>query len=320
MVLVITSPNDATANMVIASLNQRGAPVTRVDPADIGPSLQFGAYLGGNQARWSGRLITESRDVALEDVRAIYHRRPSRWRFRELEGPARDFAVAEARHGLGGLLGSLGCRYVNHPEHVAKSDFKPSQLRVAASLGLTIPATLITNDLDAVRRFAVDHTSLIYKSFRGYPHCPDGTAAAVWTQRVEADEVDESVTLTAHLFQEEVAKEADARVTVVGRRVFAQKITSPAGELDWRRDDWDTLVHTPIEVPSPIVAGLYGYLDRFDLVFGCFDFALEATGDDADPYRWIFIECNPNGQWGWLPDSDAIADAFADTLLEGWFS
>lgn len=73
-------------------------------------------------------------------------------------------------------------------------------------------------------------------------------------------------------------------------------------------------------MPAPIVAALHGYLDRFGLVFGCFDFALEPDGDGAEPYRWTFIECNPNGQWGWLPDSDAIADAFADTLLEGWFT
>jgi hypothetical protein len=26
------------------------------------------------------------------------------------------------------------------------------------------------------------------------------------------------------------------------------------------------------------------------------------------------IECNPNGQWGWLPDADDITAAFADIL------
>lgn len=26
------------------------------------------------------------------------------------------------------------------------------------------------------------------------------------------------------------------------------------------------------------------------------------------------IECNPNGQWGWLPDAEDITEAFADLL------
>ena len=47
-------------------------------------------------------------------------------------------------------------------------------------------------------------------------------------------------------------------------------------------------------------------------VFGCFDFALTGGGDD--PGHWTAIECNPNGQWGWLPDAEQITEAFADIL------
>jgi hypothetical protein len=129
--------------------------------------------------------------------------------------------------------------------------------------------------------------------------------------------VDEPVVVTAHLFQAEIPKTSDARVTVVGDRVFAQEITNPDGVLDWRATDWATLHHTPIEVPRTVQAAARVYLNRLGLVFGCFDFALQKT---ARGHRWTFIECNPNGQWGWLPDSDAIAAAFADTLLEGWAS
>ena len=42
-------------------------------------------------------------------------------------------------------------------------------------------------------------------------------------------------------------------------------------------------------------------------------------GDSTGTYRWTFIGCNPNGQWGWLPDSDVMADAFAEVLLKGWW-
>ncbi len=50
-------------------------------------------------------------------------------------------------------------------------------------------------------------------------------------------------------------------------------------------------------------------------MFGCFDFALASEHDVPD--GWTFIECNPNGQWGFLPDAEAIADAFAETLQKG---
>ncbi|MEV6982316.1 ATP-grasp ribosomal peptide maturase [Sphaerisporangium sp. NPDC051017] len=319
--MVITSEEDVTANLVIEVLNERRVLVARVDPADVGPDLLFNAQMGGGETQWSGRLRTPSRDIALEQVRAVYYRRPSPWRFNELETQARDFAIAEARHGLSGLLANLpNCRYINHPANITKSDFKPAQLQVAARVGFTVPVTLISNDLDAIRKFVAEHEPVVYKSFRGAPPTPTGHVAAIWTQRIAQQDLDDSVSMTAHLFQQEVDKVADARVTVVGRHVFASRITTPDGALDWRMGDWDGLVYDPIDVPEAVKNALYAYLDHFGLVFGCFDFALEAVSDSGRTSEaWTFIECNPNGQWGWLPDSDAIANAFAEVLLKGWW-
>ncbi|GGP16829.1 ATP-grasp ribosomal peptide maturase [Nonomuraea glycinis] len=317
-VMVITCEEDSTADLVIAALNRRGAVVVRVDPADIGPDLTFSGRIGADRRQWTGRLRTPSRDVPLENVRAVYYRRPSLWRFDELEPQARKFAVAEARQGLKGLLTSLPeCRYVNHPFGNDRSEYKPAQLQAAVEVGLDVPATLITNDLKAVNEFVQEHKPIIYKSFRGVPSAPGGEVATIWAEEVDPSDVDESVIVTAHLFQAKVRKSSDARVTVVGPRVFASEITGPGGDLDWRRDDWSKLEHAPIQVPSSVVAALHAYLDHFGLVFGCFDFGLEAREGNDGPYRWTFFECNPNGQWGWLPDAEAIADAFAETLLEG---
>ncbi|RSS84812.1 hypothetical protein EF919_38450, partial [Streptomyces sp. WAC02707] len=157
-----------------------------------------------------------------------------------------------------------------------------------------------------------DHGPVIYKTFRGLPAGEDGHTGAIWAQRVDPGTFDDSLAVTAHLFQAEIPKTGDVRVTVVGRRVFAQQIAAPDGALDWRRGDWDALLHAPIAVPAPIEAALHRYLAAFGLVFGCFDFALTGDGDAAED--WVFIECNPNGQWGWLPDASDITTAFTDIL------
>jgi ATP-grasp ribosomal peptide maturase len=315
LVLVVTSLEDVTADMVITSLNEREVPVARVDPADIGPELTFGARIDAGAPAWAGRLRTASREAELGEVAAVYYRRPTPYstRFDHLPAQQRDFATAEARHGLGGILNNLhGATYVNHPAAVTRADFKPAQLQTAAQLGLTIPPTLVTNDVEQARKFAAEHGRIIYKTFRGLPQGEDGHTGAIWTQRVDLDTFDDSLAVTAHLFQAEIPKTGDVRVTVVGRRVFAQQTAAPDGALDWRRGDWDELIHAPITVPGPIEAALHSYLAAFDLVFGCFDFAL--TGDGDKPEHWTFIECNPNGQWGWLPDADQITEAFADIL------
>ncbi|MET8001916.1 ATP-grasp ribosomal peptide maturase [Nonomuraea glycinis] len=318
-VIVITSAEDVTANLVIMALNERqGVQVARVDPADIGDVLSFDAHMGAELGQWSGRLHTPSRDVALDEVGAVYYRRPSPFssRFAHLPERDREFAVTEAWHGLGGVLYNLhGAAYINHPSAINRADFKPAQLQTAAQLCMPVPRTLITNDAARAREFAAEHGPIIYKSFRGAPHASDGQVSAIWTQPVAEHEIDDSIAMTAHMFQAQVLKNADARVTMIGRKVFAYRITTPDSALDWRRGDWGALVHEPVDVPKPIEAALRAYLDAFGLAFGCFDFAIEAeTG------QWVFIECNPNGQWAWLPDAEAMAQAFADEILEGWWS
>ncbi|MEU3657873.1 ATP-grasp ribosomal peptide maturase [Streptomyces sp. NPDC032161] len=316
-VLVVTALEDFTADKVIAALNEREVPVVRVEPADIGPALTFAARIGQDSSTWGGRLRTASREVELGEVAAVYYRRPTPYtaRYRHLPVQQRDFAAAEARHGLGGILNNLhGAKYVNHPAAVTRADFKPAQLQRFTELGLQIPPTLVTNDAEAARKFAAEHNHVIYKAFRGLPPGEDGHTGAIWAQRVDPDTFDDTLSVTAHLFQAEIPKTGDVRVTVVGEKVFAQQVAAPDGALDWRRGNWDDLIHTPIELPAPIEGALHSYLASFGLVFGCFDFALTDDGDV--PEHWTAIECNPNGQWGWLPDAPAITEAFADILKQ----
>ncbi|MFF3557763.1 ATP-grasp ribosomal peptide maturase [Streptomyces tsukubensis] len=315
-VLVVTALEDVTADMVVTELARHEVPVVRVDPADIGPDLVFGFRIGRERQRWEGRLRTPSRDVELGEVATVYYRRPTPYadRFEKLATrQQRAFASTEARHGFGGVLNHLPhARYVNHPAAVTAADFKPAQLQRFTELGLRIPPTLITNNPEAAREFAAEHGHIIYKSFRGLPAADDGRTGAIWAQRVDPAGFDDALMVTAHLFQAEVPKTSDVRVTVVGHHVFAQRITTPDGVLDWRRGDWDDLVHAPVDVPGTVARALHDYLASFGLVFGCFDFAL--TDDGRAPEHWTAIECNPNGQWGWLPDADRIAEAFADIL------
>lgn len=318
-VLVITSLEDVTADWVIAALNERGTPVARIDPADIGAGLSFGARIGeGGGPVWRGTVRTSSREVELDDVAAIYYRRPTPYqdRFAHLPPQQRDFSATEARHGLGGLLyGLRGIRYVSHPSAIARADFKPAQLQRFAELGLTIPPTLITNDTAQAVKFAADHGRIIYKTFRGLPPTEDGHTGAIWAQPADPGTFDDSIAVTAHLFQARVPSVGNVRVTMAGDRLFAQTIAAPEDVVDWRRCPPEALAYAPTPVPDRIASALRAYLRSFTLSFGCFDFAL--TGDAAHPEHWTVYECNPNGQFGWLPDADQIVEALADLLQQG---
>jgi len=175
-----------------------------------------------------------------------------------------------------------GCFHVNHPMRLPEAEVKPVQLAAATSLGFTVPATLLTNDPGEARRFAKERP-VVYKPPRVPPYEVDGRAHTIWVRGVDPDEIDETVSGTAHLFQECVDKVADIRVTVVGDHVFCVRFDTDGDHLDWRYD-YQRLSYRVIDPPAGLTRTLRAYLDRFGLVFGAFDFALSRTGD------WVFLE------------------------------
>ncbi|MEU5434726.1 ATP-grasp ribosomal peptide maturase [Streptomyces sp. NPDC020719] len=308
-VLVITNLDDPTADFVIAELHGRGVPVVRFDSGDFPATLSCSAYIGETDA-WHGSVQTPSRRADLGSVRSVYYRRPSGFAFPHLDKQDARFAVAQARYGLGGILTSLpDCLYVNHPNRIGDAEYKPAGLAAAAAAGFALPPTLITNVPDDARAFVEENGSVIFKPLSVPLYLVDGKAQTVPVEEVAVDEIDDSVAGTMHLFQARVDKAADIRVTVIGDRTFAVRIDS--GLLDWRTD-YSTHTYAPVTAPPAVERAMRAYLKHFGLVFGAFDFAL------AESEEWIFMECNPSGQWAWLepPTGLPMTAALAD-LLEG---
>ncbi|WP_445524370.1 ATP-grasp ribosomal peptide maturase [Streptomyces cyslabdanicus] len=310
-VLVVTEPNDVTADMVITHLNRLGVPVARFNPTDVGVALTVSARFGSCPAPVAGQLRTPSRTVNLEHVRAVYWRRPVWPAFEHLEDADARFAAAQVRYGLGGSLYAVqNCLWVNNPLRNAAADYKPAQLAVAHRLGLTVPPTLVTNDPDEARRFIRAHRRVIHKTLRWTPYERGGVGLTSWAEPVHADELTDTVRVTPHLFQARVDKVADLRVLIVGRQAFAVRIDS--GLLDWRKD-YSVLKYSVVDLPTGLERTLLAYLDHFGLVTGSFDLAVDRDGEP----HWL--ELNPNGQWGWLEEKTGLkmAAAFADLLARG---
>lgn len=307
-VLVVTALYDPTADVVITELHDRGVPVVRLDSGDFPGSLSVEAEITAHGIQ--GTISTPSRTADLASIRSLYYRRPSGFAFPHLDEQDARFAVTQARYGVGGVLASLpGCLYVNHPHRIGDAEFKPAGLAAAVAAGFDVPPTLITSSPDATWAFIKRHMPVIYKPLHNPVYLVDGASSVVKVAEVPADEVDDDVAGTAHLFQQRVPKTGDIRVTVIGDRVFCVRIDSDL--LDWRTD-YSRLTYTVVQPPPGIEQALRSYLRHFGLVFGAFDFAVDRE------QRWWFLECNPSGQWYWLESETGLPmrAALADLLLE----
>lgn len=297
-VLVLAQELDRTADGVVEGLIRRGVPVFRLDTSYFPQRLTVEAELSGG--RWSGRLVTEHREVDLEAVRAIWVRTPATFILPEgMSIAERDYARREGKLGLGGVLLSLPALWVNRPDLAATAAYKPLQLTTANRCRLATARTLISNSPPALRRFV--HTAgtngTVIKPLGTTLIYEDNTFKMGWTHRLAPDDLADfaGFDVTCHQVQDWADKAHECRVVVVGDRMFAVAIHagSPESYVDWRADH-NSLSYEVIELPSQVQHGIRAFMAELGLIYGAFDFVVGPDGG------FTFLECNPGGQFGFL--------------------
>ncbi|MGH3973313.1 MAG: MvdC/MvdD family ATP grasp protein [Pseudonocardiaceae bacterium] len=314
-VLVLGREIDPSTDRVVEALGEIGAPVFRTDLAAFPQELTLEAQLGPDG--WDGVLATDYREVLLSSIRSVWYRHPSHFVLSEqLSGPERRHATAEARCGLAGVLSSLDVLWVNHPARESDA-LKLHQLQVARRCGLKVPDSLVTNKSSSVRKFSTRvGGTLAGKTMAAALLVESGRLQTAYTRRIETTELDDlsGVDTTLHFFQPFLPKLFEARMTVVGNRVFGAAIHagSDAARVDFR-SDYDNLSYSVVEPPKSVITGMLSFMKTFGLSFGAFDFAVTPNGE------WVMFECNPCGAYGWLEDALGlpITSALADLLANG---
>lgn len=317
-VLILTRRFDLTADAVIRELNDLGVSLHRIDTADFPQDARLEAITCGSDS-WTGALHTADRTVNLTSIHSIWYRRPSKFRpDGDLPASAQAFAYRETRAALGGLLRSLDCLWVNHPEHSVSAGYKPTQLSMARKHQLRVPDSLITNDPERALKFWRENRSsgVVYKVLsNALLDDNSGNSLVVYTQTVEEEHLNEieRVSDAPCLFQELIEKRFDIRITVVGDSVFYAKIEGgPRGPIDWR-SAYEDVSYEEFNLPDDIERSCVLLTKEFGLRFSAIDMAVSTQGE------FVFFELNPNGQWLWIERETGlpISRVLADLLAKG---
>lgn len=201
--------------------------------------------------------------------------------------------------------------WLNQPRRMDAASPKMIQLAVAREVGFMIPTTLITNDWKTILDTLPEKIAL--KSAYGRFDRAEG-AHILHTQCLENSP--KALPLKTNPFpgywQNYIPKFREWRITVVGERSFDAAIyTNGRAQVDWRRYQRTADVQFKKGTfPEGERQKCFAYLRHFGLRFGAFDFIEDLEG------RITFLECNENGQYGWLErlPSFSISDEIADEL------
>lgn len=325
MILIITNKEDAHPTPVIERLSARGVQVFRLNTEALLTDYDFGwqADAAGEISFWI-RCRLNGLETTGREITAVWDRRPEKPE--ELPYPSTPEIDRHNREEALGFLVFLRYWLKDIPSIGSVVNDRPAaskmlQYATAREVGFKIPRTCFSNSREQFLKLSQECADLILKPIDvcdvwDEKHGVDYVFYAQKTPAASLREVpNEAFSQTVSFAQEYIEKAFELRVTVVGKQVFACKIDSQAqqeetGCIDWRQGYEHGLKQNAFALPASVASQCVAFLYRMSLNFGCFDFIVTPSGE------YVFLECNPNGQWLWVELSTGlkIADAIADFL------
>ena len=297
-IVIMTNSTDAHASCVELVLKKMSKRVMKFNTA---------SYARGG--RCSIRFADDRLVVDLDGNRDVFSDVSSSWnrRFSKLFSlpnnlhPADyDFARNNLSSVLNGIVIDLDRRFaVNTLASSRLISNKLSQLRLASLVGIKVPETLVSNDLNEVRSFVNFHGAVCMKPYHTHGWItPSGPVQALATKIFDISESDKAaVSVFPHFYQKFVDKKFEYRVTIFGN--YAESIRFATHDLPGNSStDWRSSPHylgniEKSAVPDYLVHKLKQLMKLLGIRFGTFDLAETYSGD------FVFFEVNESGQWIW---------------------
>jgi glutathione synthase/RimK-type ligase-like ATP-grasp enzyme len=309
LILVISDKNDLQIYYVMIELEKLGASFGLLNVIDFPSLSRMSQTIGtGSDVCWI--TLEDGKRVRATDVTAVWFRKPSYPKLHPNVAPhEREFAFAEARVGLNGFYAALKhAHWISPIENIQSASNKLEQLRRARILGFDVPQSIFTNDADEARAFVEAlGKPVVYKPAGNFALLERaGTwdegkvIGELYTTLLDAQTLQQSfsrLSTCPGYFQEYVEKEIEIRATVVAENVFSAELHSQSksvSEVDWRKGNIFELEHRVHALPSNVADQCIALTRAYGLQYSAIDLIKKPDGS------YVFLEINPNGQYGWL--------------------
>jgi glutathione synthase/RimK-type ligase-like ATP-grasp enzyme len=275
-ILVLGNSEDAHAVHIKQALSKAGATVdyldTRLFPTQLRVSWQPDTQVGH-------LTLPEGRKLELQEIHSVF------WRnFSGVDVPAlkdsyqQRIAENDSMSALRSLMQACPARWVNSWQAYQFHKEKPLQLSKVKQLGVTIPATLITNDPEEVIQFTQYQGKLIFKPVYGGAHTQLVTESHLEPKRLSLALRISPITL------QEYIPGTNIRSYVIDDSVYAAEIRTQA--LDFREDVQAELI--ALELPESIQQQCREIAKALMLEWTAIDWRKTPTGE------YVFLEANPS--------------------------
>ncbi|PSB02941.1 ATP-grasp domain-containing protein [Merismopedia glauca] len=285
MILIVSSATDIHSHLVMKELRYLKADVTLLDLSKFRQPLELAMHYGSSD-RDCALQITSAISLPLNDFRVIWWRCPHIADGEPNNSDRVNPAVGDTNiyQQFASLSPAIDVFWVNHPLRNATATNQAHLLRVSQEVGLGIPATLITNNIQQVQEF-VSSNDATYKLF--------SATEQGWKEILvpigDLLNVSDSLVYNSLVLQESIPSQFDVKVAIVGENIFSVALYKI--QHSQSKGNCESIRTEIFELPSEIKTSLWQLISKLGLVYATVDLRL------TPKYEWVLLGLNPVGDW-----------------------
>lgn len=275
-ILILGNSEDVHAAHLKQALTEAGATVdylnSRLFPTQLKMSWQPDTQSGSI-------TLPEGRCLNFQDIKSVFWRSLTEVYIPPLKDANQQrVAYNDSLSTLRSLIQACPARWINSWQAYQFHKEKPLQLKLMKQLGVTIPATLISNSPEQVIEFAQSLKQVIFKPVYGGSHTQFLTESHLDPKRLGL-----ALSLSPVTIQEYIPG-TNIRSYVIAGSVYSAEIRSHS--IDFREDLEAELI--PLELPESVQQQCLSITQALMLDWTAIDWRLKPTGE------YVFLEANPS--------------------------
>ena len=301
--IILTNSTDTHAHILVPEIERLNGKVYRLDTDRLNTHFQITFY----PEKGTFWLQTPVGNVESENMSSIWIRRPYDFSF-DVTNPKSKFIKQELMAVIRAFSLYLPeeTLIIDNPDAVKLASNKLPQLKIATKFHLAIPDTITTNNPKMAKQFINKYKKNVIVKPMSIGTAEYGNKAfSVFTSKIDKS-IDLSLVRNCPtLFQENIRKKSELRITIIGNRIFAvefdtQKLAE--AKIDWRQagDKIATIPHKAVTLPDKLKNNLLALKNYYGLNFAAIDMAKTPENE------YVFFELNPAGQFLWLEDVTGV--------------
>lgn len=301
MIIILTNKDDVTVDFVVRELKRKKIDYYRLNTEDIPKKVAVDFSITKDKFLLLDRV--KNITINLNNVSAVYYRRAqvsTLAYMNKVNMQEKKYLRGELAYLIEGIYKFLNNRYwLNNVYRIREAENKIYQLQVAREVGFEIPDSAISNNFQTVNNIGDTYRcDCIIKPIKSGNIDPISSDKIIFTSKLEDDFLKEKDRIEEFpiYIQKNIHKKYDLRCIVIGEKVYCARIDSQLYEdskIDWRKEK-GVLPHAIHELPESIKRKCIAMTQKLKLQYSAIDLILDKYGN------YIFLECNPNGQWAWL--------------------